>query len=160
MVSNVLPSFPYGMEDPSSLHRNMEFSKNQITEWQMFQRFSNFRNTILSVTLPSGVELISGDLNWEGNLAANETKAVELSIRVTASGEWPIYMHAFSHDTPGSKTGYGDSQTLYVRSSTDSAEVIDDVAYRLTHRPCSPDITCGTDIPGTLIPITSTSVYP
>jgi hypothetical protein len=82
-------------------------------------------NTVLTVTLPSGVELVTGGLNWRGDLAAGQPVEVDLTLRVTTAGEWPISAFAFSSVTPGSPYGFGAGKSLYVRSSINSAEVIE-----------------------------------
>ena len=92
-------------------------------------------NTVLTVTLTSGVELVSGDLNWQGDIEANQTVGVDLVIRVKAEGEWPISAYAFSSDTPGSRFGFGALKALYIRSSINSAEVIEDVNRETTPIP-------------------------
>ena len=90
-------------------------------------------NTTLSVTLPAGVELVSGDANWHGDVPAGGTVAVDLTIRVTMPGEWAIYAYAFSQFDPNSPGGVGGGKTLYIISSADTAEVVEDV-----NRPTTP----------------------
>ncbi len=47
-------------------------------------------NTTLTITLPSGVELIAGDLYWHGDLTENQKVTKDLTIRVTTPGEWVV----------------------------------------------------------------------
>jgi len=84
-------------------------------------------DTTLEVTLPGGVELVTGELVWQGALAANEPKAFDLSIRVTAEGEWPIIIHTHSRLSPTSV--YSDDETLHIQSTSDSAQVIPSSEY-------------------------------
>jgi hypothetical protein len=85
-------------------------------------------NTTLKVTLPTGVELISGDAKWRGEIPANGTVMVDLIIRVTTAGEWVVDVYAFSELS--SSSGVGGGKTLYITSSTETAEVVEDI-----HRP-------------------------
>jgi hypothetical protein len=110
-------------------------------------------NTTLAITLPSGVEAVSGGLTWAGDIAQDEKASMDVSIQVTAEGEWAIYVYAFSHAAPGSEYGFGDSKTLYVRSSPGSAEVVEDINRTPTRVPV---LSGGSETlpPGSLVPIT------
>ena len=76
---------------------------------------------------------MSGDANWHGDVPAGGTVAVDLTIRVTMPGEWAIYAYAFSQFDPNSPGGVGGGKTLYIISSADTAEVVEDV-----NRPTTP----------------------
>jgi len=92
-------------------------------------------NTVLTVSLPTGVELVSGDLHWQGDLVADQPVSIDVLIRVVVEGEWPIDAYAFSSDTPGSRFGVGAGKGLYIRSYADFAEVIEDVNREKTPVP-------------------------
>jgi hypothetical protein len=112
-------------------------------------------NTTLTITLPSGVELVSGNLYWHGDLTTDQTVTKDLAIRVTSPGEWIV--KAYADTDMGSSIGHtylSANQALYITSSTDSAEVVD--ALKKTPTPCGPDIGCGTP----LKPITPTTTLP
>jgi len=85
-------------------------------------------NTTAMITLSPGIELVEGALVWQGDIEADQTAAFDVTIRVTEEGEWPISVNAFSSVTGGA-TGFGAGKDLYMRSSTDSAEVIEDIEY-------------------------------
>jgi len=83
-------------------------------------------NAKLNVTLPAGVELVSGDADWVGNIPANSSAIVELVIRVIQSGEWKISVAVgVVHDTQNSSA---DWETFYVVSSTTSASAVEDTS--------------------------------
>lgn len=92
-------------------------------------------NTILTVTLPAEVELVSGSLNWSGDIEAKQTASVDLTIRVTQAGEWFVFAEAFHYSQPGTIYGFGGEQALYLRSSADSGEVIEVVRPTSTPPP-------------------------
>jgi hypothetical protein len=122
--------------------------------------------TTLTVTLSSGIELLNGDLTWQGQIAKDQTLTMDLPIRVITAGEHEILAAAFSAHFPGSPYGNGGSKKLYISSSDTSAQVVEDVVMARTHQPCAPDITCGTRLPADtfFIPITpaatSSSILP
>jgi uncharacterized repeat protein (TIGR01451 family) len=108
-------------------------------------------NVTLTITLPSGIELIQGDLSWHGDLTKDEKIVKDLTIRVTTPGEWIVKAYADTDMGPGAgRTYLSFTQALYITSSTNSAEVVD--ALKKTPTPCGPDIGCGTP----LKPITHT----
>ncbi len=90
---------------------------------------SNLPNTALTITLSSGIDLIQGDLSWHGDVAEGQTVTKDLIIRVTTPGEWSIYAYAASQPNlaQGGTALFGASKTLYLKSSTDSAQVIEGI---------------------------------
>ena len=91
--------------------------------------------TVLTVTLPSGVELVSGSLSWQGAVAANQLIGIDMTIRITAEGEWPVYAYAYYQFSPDSKAGFGASKTIYLLSKSNSAEVVEDINRETTPIP-------------------------
>ena len=92
-------------------------------------------NTTLTITLPSGIELIAGDLAWQGNIAKDQAVVKDLIIQVTTPGDWIVT--AYVDTDMGAKIGHtylSASQSLYITSSSDSAEVVD--ALQKTPTPC------------------------
>jgi hypothetical protein len=105
------------------------------TRWQV-------PHVALTITLPSGVELIEGDLSWRGDLAQDEKVIKDLTIRVITPGEWIVKAYADTDMGTGSGHTYlGFTQSLYITSSTDSAEVVD--ARQKTPTPCASYLDCG-----------------
>jgi hypothetical protein len=87
-----------------------------------------FPNTKLQAALPEGVELVSGSPNWQGDIPAGGKVTVDLVIRVKMPGEWKLMARASA--SLSETTGYGIEKSLYVTSTTTSAEVVEDI-----HRP-------------------------
>ncbi|MEK7277937.1 MAG: hypothetical protein AAB427_11360, partial [Chloroflexota bacterium] len=88
-------------------------------------------------------------LNWS---AAGEAVAFDLTIRVTAAGEWPIKMVG---RVRVETLGFADGKTLIVTSSTETARVVD--AEDLP-RPTIPAVQMETQFPNT--PIFETDTPP
>jgi hypothetical protein len=110
---------------------------------EIYSTGPEFPNTTLRVELPEGVELVSGDADWQGTIPAGGTVAVDLVIRVTTPGEWKVHAWAFKiHDQYGNTSA--GWKTLYITSSDTSAEVIEDIHW------------VGTPIPNPQIPPTIT----
>ncbi|HNB52008.1 MAG TPA: hypothetical protein PK530_08705 [Anaerolineales bacterium] len=80
--------------------------------------------TVMTTTLSPGVELVEGNLIWEGELAADQPFTQDLKIRVIQEGEWFVSTYAFGSKSPDYRIGYGDVQTLLIQSSKDEATVI------------------------------------
>ncbi|HEY4722084.1 MAG TPA: hypothetical protein VII92_09575 [Anaerolineae bacterium] len=103
-------------------------------------------NVTLTITLPSGVELIKGDLSWHGDIVKGEKITKDLTIRVTTPGEWVVKAHADTDMGSGPGHTYlSFTQALYITSSADSAEVVD--ALKKTPTPCGPNLDCGAPPP-------------
>jgi hypothetical protein len=94
---------------------------------EMVSTGPEFQNATLRVELPEGVELVSGDPNWQGDIPAGGTVVVDLVIRVTTPGEWKISAGASAIIGPGSNAA--GWKTLYTTSSETSAEVIEDIYW-------------------------------
>ncbi len=85
---------------------------------EMYARSGDHPNATLEVYLPEGIELVSGDLSWEGAIAEGETVAFDLTISVITEGEWPI-------DVVGRTVYYADVESLRITSSAEAGEVVD-----------------------------------
>lgn len=62
--------------------------------------FVNLHDVQVWVTLPEGLELVSGNLAWTGNVsgtleARTETEAVKTVVKPTKTGLWTITVHFF-----------------------------------------------------------------
>ncbi len=100
---------------------------------EIFSTGPEFQDATLRVELPEEVELVSGDPNWQGDIPANGTVAVDLVIRVITPGEWRVYAVAsVIHDPHNSSTGW---KALYITSSDTSAEVVEDINWTGTPIP-------------------------
>jgi hypothetical protein len=71
-------------------------------------------NVTLTITLPSGIELIQGDLSWHGDLTKDEKIVKDLTIRVTTPGEWIVKAYADTDMGHGAgRTYLSFTQALY-----------------------------------------------
>lgn len=85
-----------------------------------------FPGTRLEIELPEGVELVSGELYQVLDIPAEGRVPADLVIRVTQPGEWKITAIArYSEDG----NGYGVAKWFLINSSTNSAEVIEDINW-------------------------------
>ena len=88
---------------------------------EMLAQGRELPNTLLTVELSEGIELVAGELTWQGDLPKDEVVPFNLTIKVREAGEWTIYAYAFSSLSPN--LGFGGSKKLYIDSSFDSAIV-------------------------------------
>ena len=84
----------------------------------------------LSVTLPEGVQLISGSTEWNGSLPANGTYTHDISICVLYEGLWHIRADARYWPTGRDERWGGDTDHLYLESTQNSGKVIQSGQYR------------------------------
>jgi hypothetical protein len=94
---------------------------------EIYSTGPEYQDTTLIVELPEGVELVSGDPNWKGTVPAGGTVPLELVIRVTTPGEWKVSAIASSIIGPGSNAA--GWKTLYITSTENSAEVVEDINW-------------------------------
>ena len=85
-------------------------------------------DTRIEITLPAEINLVKGSLTWKGALIANRPQVHELSICVLREGDWRIFIIPTSQLSPSSS--YGDMETLHIRSTVRSAQVIPGSKYR------------------------------
>ncbi|RLJ03876.1 MAG: hypothetical protein DRP13_04200 [Candidatus Aenigmatarchaeota archaeon] len=48
----------------------------------------NYWNAKIQVSVPKGLELLKGDLKWEGNLVAEKTRSLAFYVRAVKVGKW------------------------------------------------------------------------
>jgi hypothetical protein len=85
--------------------------------------------TRLRLLLPAGVELVAGQSEFLLDVVKDEPSVVEVTIRVTTAGEWPIDAYAIWPSDPNSQGGFGDNKRLYLVSDSTTAKVIEDINY-------------------------------
>lgn len=76
-------------------------------------------NTTMTITLPSSVTLVKGDLVWKGDLRAKEVHEQQISVNIsilTAAAE--IQMDALSVPNPG-HFWYGRGLSIYIRPGSE-----------------------------------------
>ena len=64
------------------------------------------------ITLPEGFELVSGDLNWNGELVENQPLQLKVIVKAVKTGNWTIF---------GGGSGEGDY--LYITVNENSAYI-------------------------------------
>lgn len=77
----------------------------------------------LKINLPEGLEFISGNLSWQGNLPENTTSdVIKASVKSIKVGNWSIIMTGFID--PEKHNGFGGNiiNPIYVYISENSAE--------------------------------------
>lgn len=75
-------------------------------------------NTTAEISLPNGVTLVGGKLEWQGDLKANKPKSFSTQIAFTDIGEWAIQCGA-SHMTNGGNS-WGDLEVIYLTVGSDN----------------------------------------
>ncbi|MCJ7702363.1 MAG: hypothetical protein MUO62_12330, partial [Anaerolineales bacterium] len=58
-------------------------------------------NTSVEINLPAGIELISGGISWQGDLAANQPVTLALEVLTSQPGDWTISALASSQISAG-----------------------------------------------------------
>lgn len=91
------------------------------------------KDVTINITLPDGVKLMSGDLEWKSSLIANQPQAHELELCVLYEGDWELYISTYSQYAPTSS--YGDAETLHLITSADTVKVIPGRKYQITQPP-------------------------
>ena len=91
------------------------------------------KDVTINITLPDGVKLMSGDLEWKGSLIANQPQAHELELCVLYEGDWSLYISTYSQYAPTSS--YGDAEMLYIITSADTVRVVSSGKYHVTQPP-------------------------
>jgi hypothetical protein len=82
------------------------------------------------VTLPDGVKLMSGELEWKSSLTADQPQTHELELCVLYEGDWSLYISTYSTFTPTSS--YGDAEILHLITNGNTVKVIHGKKYHVT----------------------------
>ncbi|MEN4011366.1 MAG: hypothetical protein ROW48_04990 [Bellilinea sp.] len=104
---------------------------DQVVTWriEVQARGRDMPQTKLELSLPPSVELVAGQSEYLLDVAKDEPSVVEVAIRVTTAGEWPIDAYATWPADPKSVGFFGGSKRLYLVSDSTSAKVIEDIYY-------------------------------
>jgi hypothetical protein len=89
-----------------------------VTLTLSFKSTINAPNTSAKVELPEGFELVSGSLNWQGNLSANQEQKIEVVTKSTKVGYYQLEGSAISYQQD---SAFGDSDIIYVEVSQNNA---------------------------------------
>ena len=91
------------------------------------------KDVTIIVTLPNGVKLMSGKLEWKGSLIAGQPQSHEFALCALYEGDWRLHISTYSTLTPTSS--YGDSETFHLITSEDTVRVVLGKNYRITQPP-------------------------
>jgi len=119
LVSKTSPCFPIelnlSISDAPALNETAELTCT-ITSTSVF----GAPNTIAKITLPPGLELISGNLSWEGDIPSNGQESFNLIIKSVKIGNWTIEASA-AYPVPDGWCG--DADCLFISVSEDTTLV-------------------------------------
>ncbi|MEW6402838.1 MAG: hypothetical protein AB1649_13630 [Chloroflexota bacterium] len=98
---------------------------DQVVTWriEVQARGRDMPQTKLELSLPPSVELVAGQSEYLLDVAKDEPSVVEVAIRVTTAGEWPIDAYATWPADPKSVGFFGGSKRLYISSTQITAKV-------------------------------------
>jgi len=78
---------------------------------------------------PEAIQLIDGDLSWNGSLQAGKPFTYMISLCTLYEGDWRIHVSVFSQFGPDDT--YGDSETMHFISTRQSGEAVPGYAYTI-----------------------------
>jgi len=78
---------------------------------------------------PEAIQLIDGDLTWNGSLQAGKPFTYRVSLCTLYEGDWRIHVSVFSRFGPDDT--YGDSETMHFISTKQSGEAVPGYAYTI-----------------------------
>jgi len=95
---------------------------NEVVELAFtFSSASDAAGTTATILLPNTVTLVSGDLEWAGDLKAGDLQTLEAAIRFTQQGNWTIEARASSALEGGDS--WGDAAYIYLYVSEKSSHI-------------------------------------
>lgn len=84
----------------------------------------------LDIQLPQGIELVSGDLHWEGSLTPGQTQSHSIGIIVKEAGDLKIM--ALANIPVSEKSSITDTNSIHIiNEAGQKTEVISDINYTL-----------------------------
>lgn len=89
----------------------------------------DFEHGEIGVLLPTEVQLISGNLTWNGPFFSEKPQFHELSICVTKPGVWEIIIGAGARDLENDISLAGYSLFFYLESGLETAQVLTGEQY-------------------------------
>jgi hypothetical protein len=80
-------------------------------------------NMSLSVNLPEALELVSGKLSWDGDVAkGEEAEVIRAVVRSVKTGNWTIELNRYLDPEENRGFGFQNPAPYYISISEDSAE--------------------------------------
>lgn len=71
------------ISEPPALNETAELTLSVTT-------VRDVSNISVKIMLPEGLEILSGDLLWQGKLAKNQKKSVHANVKAVKTGNWTI----------------------------------------------------------------------
>ena len=100
-------------------------------------------NTTAQITLPAGLELVSGNLSWHGDIVANGQESFSVVIESVEIGNWTIEASA-RYPVPGGWNGDEDRLYILVYDESPPASPLE-AAFSLSNAPAlneTAELTC------------------
>ena len=88
----------------------------------MVTTIRNASNASVEIKLPEGFELISGNLNWNGEPIENQPRKLNIIVKAVKTGDWTIY-----------GGGSGQDDYIYI-SINDNSATINDKPFAIPKR--------------------------
>ncbi len=89
-----------------------------VTLTLSFKSATTARNTSAKIEIPEGFELVSGSLEWQGDLNKDEEQKIEIIVKSTKVGYYQLGGSAISRQQDGV---FGDGDTIYAEVSQNDA---------------------------------------
>ncbi len=92
--------------------------------------FDVANGTIIYLVVPSGIEVVSGDINWTGDVAAYSNKTLQTNLKILHEGKYTIHAYARGPVIPsfsGNTTGGGCDgfhTQIYIESHNSSYKIM------------------------------------
>ena len=82
----------------------------------------NLTGMSVEIRLPTGLELVSGELSWTGDIPAGELKVIGATVRAVETGNWTIEVRRDLDPARNGGLGMRGSAPVYVSIFDNSAE--------------------------------------
>jgi|GEM_PF-3006208 len=88
-------------------------------EMKYISTFDSANGTIIYLVLPDGVDVVSGDINWTGDLLIHTNKTIETQLMISREGGYTIHVYA-KGPTTESGNWEGFHTQIYIESYNNS----------------------------------------
>jgi hypothetical protein len=124
---SIPPSFPLKITDVSA---SPDPVVGKVVELSVEVESSRDEEDVtILIQPPEAIQLVDGDLTWNGSLQSGEPFTHRVSLCTLYEGDWRIHVTVFSRFGPDDT--YGDSETMHFISTHQSGEAIPGYAYRI-----------------------------
>jgi hypothetical protein len=105
--------------EPPVLEKTVELTAT----FRVIEGARDAHNVTARIILPDGLEKVSGDLEWNGDMLRDNVYTVSALVKTIKTGVWEVTANAFFH--PSADSSFGGSRTIYVSVSESGATVSD-----------------------------------